>query len=321
MSLLVVKPGLLATVQDRGRPGWGRFGVSPSGALDPFAAFAANRLAGNPPEAALLELTGPGAVLRAESAMTVALAGGDLGAEILPPPGDANTASTRSAPLGSATPGEPLEPFSSARLAVGATLFFRERRRGARAYLAVTGGLEVERVFGSAATDLSSQLGPRPLAAGQRLAVGPHARSIEARAAAALAAWYDDGATLRVVAASTATEAAIAALTSGSYKVSSRANRAGYFLEGPSLPLVGAEDAISEPIAPGAIQVPPHGQPILLLADRQTVGGYPVVGHLAAADTPKAAQLWPGDSLRFTTVSLEAAQSLLRTQYADLGRL
>lgn len=321
MSLLVVKPGLLTTVQDAGRSGWARFGVSPSGALDPLAGYAANRLAGNPPEAALLEITGPGAVLRAESAMTVAVAGADLGAEIVLPPDEANAAASERAPSDSTRPSRPLEPFTSASVGAGATVRFRERRRGARAYLAVTGGFEVERVFGSAASDLGSHLGPRPLAAGQRLTVGPNTHLAEARAAAALSAWYADGATLRLVAAPSASESAITALTSGLYKVSARANRAGYFLEGPSLPLHAAADAISEPIAPGAIQVPPHGQPILLLADRQTVGGYPVIAHLAAVDTPKAAQLWPGESLRFSIVSVEAAQSLLRAQYADLSQL
>lgn len=320
MSLLVVKPGLLMTVQDLGRPGWARFGVSPSGALDPFAAYAANRLAGSSPEAALLEITGPGAVLRAESAMTIAIAGADLAAEVLPPlnaPGSPADAE----PVGAVAPPEPLEPFTSAYLAAGTTVRFRERRRGARAYLAVAGGFDVERVFGSAASDLGSHLGPRPLAAGQRLAVIPCARPPDPRAARALTAWYQDGATLRFIAAPTASDASIGALTSGVYKVSSRSNRAGYFLEGPTVPLQAAADAISEPVAPGSIQVPPQGQPLLLLADRQTVGGYPVIGYLAAVDTPKAAQLWPGESFRFTAVSVEAAQSLLRTQHAELRQI
>jgi biotin-dependent carboxylase-like uncharacterized protein len=308
-ALRIVKPGPLVTVQDLGRPGWGRFGVSPSGALDPLAARAANALAANPPGAPLLEITGRGAEIAFEDARRVGLAGADLGAEI----------------AGAGAAARELPPFRAAAVAAGDVLYLRERRAGARAYLAVSGGVVADAAFGSAASDLAGGLGGRPLRAGDLVALGaPGVAVMTAAAEAAVASlrrFYVDPERLRFVPAAAAPAAAVAALAAAPFTVTPRSNRAGYELDGPLLDMdiAAAADLLSEPIAPGAIQVPPDGRPILLMADRQTVGGYPVVGYLARADVPKAAQLWPGDRLRFAAVSVEDAQTAAREQEAALA--
>jgi antagonist of KipI len=260
--------------------------------MDPLAARAANALAGNPEGAPLLEMTGPGAELLFEAERRVALAGADLGAAIA--------------------------PFRATVLAAGARLRFSERRRGARAYLAVAGGLAVRAVFGSAATDLAAGLGGatgdgRPLRAGDRLTFGPSPAAPPATDDLdALAAAYADAGRLRFLPAAAVDDATVAAFAAGSYVVTPRSSRSGYRLDGPPVALPSAGERLSEPIAPGTIQVPPDGLPILLMADRQTVGGYPAVGYLARADVPKAAQLWPGDRVRFVPISLDEAQAAAR---------
>jgi antagonist of KipI len=283
--LEILKPGLLATVQDLGRPGLGRFGVSPAGAMDPLALRVANRLVGNDDGAAALELTGPGAELRFAEAATFALGGGDLGAEL---------------------EGQPVALWRAHRAAAGATLRLPRRVRGARAVLAVAGGVQGQPVLGSASTDLDAGLGGGRLARGQRLATGP-ARA--PRPAPLVDFAYQDPFQLRYLPAEDPAIASDSAALFGqaAFKVSDRSNRTGYRLTGPSLPVMAAADRLSAPIAPGTIQLPPGGQPILLMADRQTIGGYPVLGHLIAADRPKAAQLWPGDEIHFRPVPLEEA--------------
>jgi antagonist of KipI len=302
-ALRIIKPGPLVTVQDLGRPGWGRFGVSPSGTMDPLAARAANALAGNAQGAALLELTGPGGEIEFEGAAFIALGGADLGAELTAPGAAAS-----------------LAPFRATPVAAGQRVRFVARRRGARAYLAVAGGLTAPLAFGSAATDLAAGLGGA-LRAGERVALANPAAPAPARAGdlAALLRCYQEPDRLRFVAAAGAAPAAVEALAAGAFSVSPRSSRTGYVLDGPPVAAAGAADLLSDPIAPGAIQLPPRGGPILLMADRQTVGGYPVVGYLAAADVPRAAQLWPQDPVRFAAVSVAEAQAALRAQEAMLA--
>ena len=297
----VVRPGVLATVQDLGRPGLGRFGVSPSGAMDPLALRIANRLLGNPAGAPALELTGPGAELRFLHDAAYALAGADLGATL---------------------DGAPAPLHRAARAPAGAVLRFAKRARGARATLALAGGIEVAPVLGSAATDLDAGLGGGALGRGARLAAAsaadpPAVPSPWRPSPALLALAYDDPFLLRYLphADPALGDGATAGFASAPWKVTERSNRTGYRLAGPApLPLRPgrAADRLSEPLAPGTLQVPPDGQPIMLMADRQTVGGYPILGHLAAADRARAAQLWPGDMVRFRAVSLDEAHAAAR---------
>jgi 5-oxoprolinase (ATP-hydrolysing) subunit C len=307
----IVRPGMLTTVQDRGRPGLGRFGVSPSGAMDPLALRVANLLVGNDPEAPALEITGPGTELLFLSDTQFALAGADLGAEL---------------------DGAPLPAVSATAACAGQQLAFTARVCGARATFALAGGLELRAVLGSASTDVAAGLGGldgRPLRRGQRLAPSiPLAGSRPAAAArspsllaATLLSAYGDKAVLRFVPAD---EAGIppgsrAAFVTTGYRLSPHSNRTGYRFAGTPLPTLAEPDRLSEPTAPGALQLPPDGLPILLMADRNTTGGYPLLGHLAAVDRPKAAQLWPGDEVRFSPITVQEAIALARAQEARLA--
>jgi biotin-dependent carboxylase-like uncharacterized protein len=302
----VVRPGLLLTVQDLGRPALGRFGISAAGAMDPLALRIANRLVGNEAGAAALEITGPGTELLFHGEARLAIGGADLGATV---------------------DGAAVEPWQVAHARDGAVLRLGVRRGGARAVVAIAGGLAVPLVLGSASADLDAGLGGGRLSRGSRLPLG-EARSAPASppypaALAAVLAAYADPLHLRFVAgedpAVSAETAALFAHTP--WKVSDRSNRTGYRLSGPVLPVGEAAERLSEPLAPGTLQLPPDGQPILLMADRQTIGGYPCLGHLIAADRPRAAQLWPGDQARFLPVSLEAAQRAARDQAAALAAL
>ena len=308
-TLTIVRAGILTTVQDLGRAGWGAFGVPASGAMDVLAARAANQLAGNPPGAAVLELTGPGAALTIDEARVVAVAGADLDGQICGE-GDAR----------------PLPPFQPAWFPPGSTLRFARRRGGARAALAIAGGLDVAAVLGSASTDVGNRLGGwqgRALRAGDRLALGPapapDAPLALAFPADAVAAVYDDPFRIRFLPAPGATPALGAWLEATPFSVTPQSNRVGFRLraEGAAPPVDAAGgERLSEPIAPGAIQLPPDGQPILLMADRQTIGGYAVAGHVIAADLSRAAQLWPGDRFRFAAVAPAEARRLLLHQAA-----
>jgi biotin-dependent carboxylase-like uncharacterized protein len=311
VALVVERPGVLLTVQDLGRAGRGlaRLGVSPSGAMDPLAARLGNALAGNDPGAALLEVTGAGAVIALDGARgaRVALAGADLDASV---------------------DGASLPPGRAAVVPPGGVIRFGSRRRGARAYLAVHGGIAVARTLGSAATDLPARIGGldgSPLAAGARLPVGdggagsagsPPAPSLATAAAGLAARWYEPPFRLRYVPG----EDPRALLLDGAgYAVTPRSDRSGYRLAGPPLPsAAGDGERLSEGVPPAAIQLPPDGQPILLMSDRQTVGGYPLLGAVIRADVPRAAQLWPGDRITFAAIDGTEAAALARSQEEDL---
>jgi biotin-dependent carboxylase-like uncharacterized protein len=314
VEIEVERPGALATIQDLGRPGLGRFGVSPSGALDPLSLRLANRLVGNAEGAAALELTGPGAALRFSAAALCALGGGDLGARL---------------------DGRAIPPARAFVVRAGGRLELTARARGGRVVLAVAGGLEAPLAFGSAATDLAGGLGPHGgarLARGARLVAPgvprePPPRPDAARLAALLRDAYEGArpSLLRVVLEDDPDlhPDATARLLGATFRVSPRANRAAFQLEtSPPLPTAaagGRPDRLSEGIAPGAIQLPPDGRPLLLLADRNTVGGYPCLGHLAAVDRPRAAQLLPGDEVRFAEVAVADAHRLLAAREALLS--
>jgi biotin-dependent carboxylase-like uncharacterized protein len=299
-ALQVRRPGLLTTVQDLGRPGMGRFGVSPSGAMDPLALRVANRLVDNPDGAAALEITAVGPEIEFGARTRFALAGGNLSAAL-----DARA----------------LAVWRSHVASAGQRLTFGARRQGARCYLAVAGGVVAPRIFASAAADLEAGLGAPPLRAGDVIDIGTSRDGPVREAKPALLRAYADPFELRVVADETAgaLPALLAALASGAYRVSRRSNRMGFRLEGPALAGGGGEQ-LSEPIPPGTIQVPAGGEPILLMADRPTVGGYRRLGCVIAADLPKAGQLWIGHRVRFRVVTLAEAHAALVELAALLDR-
>ena len=305
--LQVIEPGPLLTIQDAGRPGLAHLGVPPSGACDPWGLAVANLLAEAPRDAAALEVTLGGCVLEAVETCAVALAGADLGAE--------------------RDDGRPLRSEAVHRIPAGARLRFAAGDRGARAYVALAGGIAVEPTMGSASSYLPGRLGfadGRPLRPGDRLEprrrgdLGAVGHAWPARLAPHPAA---AGGPLGVVPGpdgEAAPPAALHGLVDAAWRVSQAADRMGLRLDGPSLG-AGAE-IVSHPLVPGAIQLPPGGRPIVLLVDGPTIGGYPVIGVVPAADLPRLGQLRPGDEVRFALVTAENARELWRRQLARLDR-
>ena len=291
-QITVIAPGLMTTVQDLGRPGYRACGVTPGGAVDPIAAAMANHLVGNPPQAALLELTLSGATLQFEQDSLVALTGGTF-------------------------PG--LAGWRPVHVAAGSTIALGHASHGCRGYLAIAGGLDVPVVLGSRSTHLAAAFGGvagRPLLAGDQLCIGQsHLPFPETNWGLSkdLVPVPDGSARLRLIVPEGA-QATADRLLGTSYRVSSRSNRMGLRLEGSPLAIAQQPDSISRGVVAGTVQLPPDGQPILLLADCQTIGGYPVIGHVASADLRLAAQLRPGDTLTFEPTTRQEALSSWQQQ-------
>ncbi|MEU1405244.1 biotin-dependent carboxyltransferase family protein [Streptomyces sp. NPDC005728] len=282
-ALLVVRAGALTTVQDRGRTGYAHLGVPRSGALDPHAAALVNRLAGNPPDAAVLETTLDGCALRPRSAVTVAVGGAPCPVTVGGRP---------------AAWGAPVVVPAGALLEVGAAV------AGVRAYVAVSGGIAVEPVLGSRSTDLLSGLGPPPLTDGMVLPLGTPTGP-PARVDAVPQPGPPAELVLRVTLGPREdwfTARAVRDLTTRAYRVSSASNRIGLRTEGPALERARTGELHSEGMVLGAVQVPPDGRPVVFLADHPTTGGYPVIAVVGAADLPAAAQAVPGTPVRFVAV-------------------
>jgi antagonist of KipI len=292
---------MLTTVQDLGRRGYQGLGVPVSGPMDAYSHRLANQVLGNDPSAAALEITLLGPELLADGELTCAATGGDLSL----------TVDGKPAPLN--------EPF---RVKPGARLRWGTRLSGARMTLAVRGGFDVPPTLGSRATHLASRMGPfggRALRAGDVLPVG------SAAAARALSGHplelLEGGARLRVVPAAHRerfTDDAWGLLVHARFVVNPQSNRMGYRLDGPLLEHVKGADILSEAMPPGAIQVPASGQPILLLAERATTGGYATIANVITADLPLAGQLAPGDWIQFDPVTLDDAIAALRRREAAL---
>lgn len=268
-SIEVVRPGLLTTVQDRGRPGLAHLGVPPSGAADRDALELGNQLVGNPPEAAALEATLDGPVLRFDGPATVALTGATTLAPCTFPAGEV--------------------------LEVGRCV------NGVRTYVCVRGGIDVEPVLGSRSTDLLTGLGPEPLRAGDVLEVGPEPAD-EPRPGTVRGRVLPDTTVLRVIPGPRDDwfiAAALETLCSEPWRVSSSSNRVGIRLEGPPLERARHDELLSEGLVTGALQVPPSGRPILLMQDHPTTGGYPVIAVVRSDDLWLAGQLAPRQCVRF----------------------
>lgn len=308
MSFVVEDPGPLTTVQDLGRPGQYASGVPTGGAMDRFALAAANLLVGNTEDAAALECTLAGPALTARRGCLVAITGADF------------------APLRN---GRPVPAWTSLFLAEGDRLSFGGRSRGARVYIAVGGGFAAQRWLGSASTYL---LVGRGGIEGRQLRAGDTLETASALALPAVAGRellerdrprYSTRPELRVVKGPHDRRLGTAdrrVFYQSEWRVSRDADRMGYRLEGPHLD-ISIPGLVSFGLAFGCVQVPPSGQPIVLMADHQTAGGYPVVATVARTDWPLAAQLLPGDELRFREVSVEVAQDAWREQRCVLDTL
>lgn len=285
--LEVLRPGALTTVQDAGRPGFARLAVPRSGAADLPALRLANRLVGNPEGAAALETTVTGVSVRASRLCHIAVTGAQ--AELH-------------------RDGRPVDWGIPVLLPAGAVLDVGTARRGVRSYLAVSGGIDVEPVLGSRATDLLSGLGPAVLAAGSELPLGP---DVGEPSRIDFAPYRSADSMLEVDCYlgprdDRLTASAVAVLGSASWIVSPKSNRIGLRLEGPTLQRRLTTELPSEGIVLGSVQLPADGQPVLFLADHPVTGGYPVIGVVGQADVWRCGQAAPGTTIRFRCRRLPA---------------
>jgi biotin-dependent carboxylase-like uncharacterized protein len=303
-TLRVLAAGPLTTVQDLGRVGYQHLGVSVSGALDPISLRAANALVGNAAQEGALEVAyaGPTLVVDADSAR-IAIAGANAAVEIFP----SETASSAAR----------LETGRSIRLERGNMARIGTLSDAAVLYIAVEGGLAIEPVLGSVSTYVRAGLGGwhgRALITGDRIPLRQNSASdrAECRFSGRIA---ERRSRFRVVLGPQAdyfSERAVSTLLTSTYQIAADSDRMGMRLVGPKLDHVRGFNIVSDGIAPGSIQVLGTGQPIVLLADRQTTGGYPKIATVISADLPALGRLRIGDKITFQQVSLEAAQALRR---------
>jgi len=313
MNAVLIRAGFLTSVQDLGRAGFRQFGVTTSGALDSFALRVANLLVGNDEGAAGLEIILGGLQLRFEDERIVAWCGGEFDVRI-----------------GS----QALLAGHVAHLQAGDELKFGRAQIGCRCWLAISGGIDVPVVLGSRSTDLRANFGGlegRALRDGDQLSLGEFRQS-ETAAVAKISSWtaphdWASPATrhpslrfVRGVDWNRLNDVTIQRFTQHQFTVSPDSDRMGVRFDGPELKREDETDLISEAVAPGTIQVPPSGKPILLLGDCQTIGGYPKIAHVITVDLGIAAQLRAGDGVRFFEVSLQDADRLLMERQRDLER-
>lgn len=314
-GLRILQPGLGTTVQDLGRRGWSALGVSTAGAADVGSLMVGNWLLGNRARGAALEITLAGLEVEFTGLITFALTGAQVPAELI----TADGGSPRPVPGWTTVMAGPGD-----RLRIGPAL------EGCRTYLCVAGGIDLEPVLGSLSEDLFGKIGPlgRPLQAGDWLPTGLPLHSpadIAGRAVPADAVpRYTGRLAVRATGGPQAdafTAAGLAAFFGGEYTVGSHSDRQGLRLQGPRVEHAGSADILSEPIALGSVQVPAGGQPILLLANRQTVGGYAKVATAVFPDVSAAGQLRPGDRLSFREVDAAEATAIAWTERRRLAQI
>jgi antagonist of KipI len=310
----VLRPGLLTTVQDLGRAGYQQFGMVVAGAMDAYALQVGNLLVGNPRNEAGLEITMAGPELLALEDLVVALCGADLSAEV----------------DGVKTP-----LWKSFCIRKGQKLTFRNPVSGARTYLTVAGGIAVEPVMGSKSTYLKASIGGyqgRALVKGDVIETGlvtaemdGMPRRIAGRELSSdQVPRYEKHVVARVVLGpqeEAFTKEGVEALFNGVFEMTPQSDRMGYRLKGPTIQHRHSADIISDAIAFGSIQVPADGQPIILLADRQTTGGYAKIATVITVDFPLIAQLVPGNTISFSAVGIEKAQELYIERERFLSKL
>lgn len=309
MSITILSPGLLTTVQDFGRIGYQQFGVPVSGVVDPRAMSIANILVDNPEDEAVLECTMLGPQIRFNAPNAIAITGGDLGPTI---------------------DNQPIPNYAAIRVEAGQVLRFAGLRSGCRAYIAFAGGLDIAPVMGSRSTYMKAKIGgvegrklqkddvikfrkPNPDLRGLNIRhISPEfVPRLEYKLRVVLGPQDD-----------MFTEHGIGTFLSESYVVTPEFDRMGCRLDGEIIEHKGESgDIISDGIAFGAIQVPTAGKPIIMLSDRQTTGGYTKIANVISADFRILAQLKAGDRVRFAQVSVAAAQDALLTQRAALKTL
>lgn len=309
MSLKVIKGGLLASIQDLGRFGFQKHGVVVGGAMDTLSFRLSNLLVGNPEGDAAIEVTMMGTALQFEKSAVIAITGGNLSPQIN---------------------GKTVPMWRPVIVREGALLEFKSCQSGCRAYLAIAGGLRISEVMNSKSTYLRGAIGGyqgRALQAGDQLIFKDSLTSPSISNAAntfpfTVANWriaaapfinMDQTAIVRVIRGAEFDKFSLDSQNqffNQEFVITPQSDRMGYRLTGPAISLDEPFDMLSEAVANGTIQVPKNGQPIILLADRQTTGGYPRIAQVASIDLPIVAQLIPGKRIRFQEVPLEEAERL-----------
>lgn len=314
MSIRVQRPGLLDTLQDRGRYGHQHAGINPGGVMDRLAMRVANMLVGNEPGTAVLEMHFPAAVLLFETTALVALSGADFSPEI----------EGREVPL-----------HQPVLVKGGTVLRCKEQKKGARIYLAVAGGFEVAEWLHSASTQLQVKAGgfagralqkeDRLLLKPSRLYTAPETSQgfITLPWRAAIDGLYQDG-PVRCIAGNeldNLDNSSRQLLTDSVFQITRGSDRMGYRLQGPELHTNLAGELVSTAVTRGTIQLLPNGQLIVLMADHQTTGGYPRLAHITGADLPVLAQKQAGEEFGLQLVSVTEAEKILREQEMNLQQL
>jgi len=308
MSITVLNPGLLTSVQDAGRVGYQQFGVSVSGVMDPRAMKIANILVGNEDNEAVLECTMMGPQLRLDADNVIAITGGDLGPTL---------------------DNQPVENYAALAVRAGQTLRFTALRSGCRAYIAFAGGLDIPLVMDSRSTYMKAKIGgfegrklQKDDAIGFRAPRSSLPNLDQRRVAPEVAPQREF--TVRVLMGpqdDLFTPAGIQTFLSETYTVTNEFDRMGCRMEGAVIEHISGGDIISDGIAFGAIQVPTAGKPIIMLADRQTTGGYTKIANVITADFRIIGQLKGGDRVRFVKTDIETAQAELLAEREALRRL
>lgn len=310
MSILVLNKGWLATVQDLGRPGYAQYGINRSGVMDQLALQVGNYLAGNEGSVAALEICFPAPSFLFLEPTLMVLAGADFGASIA---------------------GKKINPYRPVWVAAGAELHFQHKHWGQYLYMCVQGGFDLEPWLNSQSTNLKAAQGGlqgRALQKGDVLplkkpepALGKETKM--ASYYADLASFYDSN-VIRFIPGQhfeSLTQQSQALLQTQNWQITPASDRMGYRLEGEKLALLQAESLLSAGLSRGSIQLPPNGQPIVLMADHQTTGGYPVLGQVIQADWPTLAQRGPGQNFRFQAIALPQAMAFLQQQMRHLNLL
>jgi biotin-dependent carboxylase-like uncharacterized protein len=295
----ILQPGMLTTVQDLGRLGYQRLGVPAAGAMDQFAIKMGNRLLSNNDNDAALEATFMGPSIKAISDTIIAITGGDLSPTLN---------------------GKILPMWESISLKEGDTISFEGPRAGIRTYICIAGGIDVPLIMESRSTYLRSNIGGylgRSLQQGDILSSStPNKEVVKGRKVSTyIVPSYGGDVTLRVVLGpqdSEFTEDGINTFLTSKYVVTSQMDRMGIRLEGTEITHREKADIISDGIMFGSIQIPGNGQPIIMMADRQTTGGYTKIATIISIDIPKISQAQPGDKIQFDKVTVENAQNLLK---------
>jgi len=305
----VTNPGIFTTVQDKGRFGYQAFGLPVAGAMDDYAYRIANILAGNAPGAAVLEMTLLGGTFTFTADCYISVCGADMQAELN---------------------GQPFRPWTASFVQAGSTLGFKNALSGCRTYLAVCGGIDTPLVMGSRSTFIRGVLGGhegRKLMGGDRLPVGKPAKlpSSPARLPEEFIPEYKSDFTLRVMLGpqdDLFTQEGIETFFTSEYTVTPESDRMGCRLEsGTPIKHLDKPDIVSDALCQGAVQVPGHGMPIIMMADRQTTGGYTKIATVIGADIWKMAQATPGNKVRFNKTPDNEAQAAFQDRLTVFNKI